>query len=111
MISNWLWEIWFSCYTDALVESRDADGEMFGPKGLLRMAESVNVEPSEGFIQSLLNKISERFSGNLSEDDVTVMLLRAQRAAGRVSRFRQKMGAGLQIPRARLIRGNQSPWA
>jgi hypothetical protein len=80
------------CYTDALVESRDADGEMFGPKGLLRLVESTDIEPSEGFIQSLLDKISARFSGNLSDDDVTVMLLKPNAARPRI-RFRQKVGA------------------
>jgi len=80
------------CYTDALVESRDADGEMFGPKGLLRLVESIDIEPSEGFIQLLLDKISARFSGNLSDDDVTVMLLKPNAARPHI-RFRQKVGA------------------
>jgi phosphoserine phosphatase RsbU/P len=84
------------CYTDALVESKDADGQMFGPAGLLRIAESVNVEPSEGFIQSLLDKISAKFTGNLLEDDVTVMLLRPNAKKPRI-RARQKVGAAFRL--------------
>ena len=47
------------CYTDALVEAHDTDGRMFGPKGLLRVTQSIDADPSESFIQSLLEKISE----------------------------------------------------
>lgn len=91
------------CYTDALVESRGSDGEMLGPKGLLRLVESVSVDPSETFIQSLLDKISAEFSGNLSEDDVTVMLLRPNALRPRI-RFRQKVGAILRLLGA-MVRG------
>lgn len=84
------------CYTDALVESRDADGRMFGPDGLLRLVESISVEPSEKFIELLLEKISSRFAGNLSEDDVTAMLLKPSASAPKI-RFRQKMGAALRL--------------
>jgi phosphoserine phosphatase RsbU/P len=84
------------CYTDALVESRDANGEMFGPAGLLRLAESVDVQLGEGFIPSLLEKISSRFAGNLSEDDVTVMLIKPNARKPRI-RFRQKLGAALRL--------------
>ena len=64
-------------YTDALFESRDADGEMLGEAGLLRITRLLgDVEP-ENLIGSLLREIAERYPDNLSEDDVTVLLLRA----------------------------------
>ena len=91
------------CYTDALIESRDADGKMLGTVGLLRVAQTVGAEPSENFIQSLLEKISARFAGNLSEDDVTVMLLRPNARPPRL-RLRQKLGAMLRLTVA-TIRG------
>jgi phosphoserine phosphatase RsbU/P len=78
------------CYTDALVEAHDTDGRMFGPKGLLRVTQTIEADPSEGFIQSLLDKISGKFAGNLSEDDVTVMLLKPNTARPAVS-FGQKL--------------------
>jgi hypothetical protein len=80
------------CYTDALVESKDTDGEMLGPGGLLRVAETVETEKSEGFISDLLAKIAQRFDGNLSEDDVTVMLLKPNATKPRI-RFGQKFNA------------------
>jgi phosphoserine phosphatase RsbU/P len=84
------------CYTDALVESRDSAGQMFGPRGLLRVVESVGAEGSQGFIKALLEKISGYSGGNLSEDDVTVMLLKPNGDRPRI-RFRQKIGAALRF--------------
>jgi sigma-B regulation protein RsbU (phosphoserine phosphatase) len=89
------------CYTDALVEAHDTDGRMFGPKGLLRLAQSIDADPSESFIQSLLDKISGKFSGNLSEDDVTVMLLKPNVARSPV-RFGQKLKAMFRMLMATL---------
>ena len=74
-------------YTDALIESRDADGEMLGEEGLLRITRLLSdVEPRE-FIKALVAEIQERFPENLSEDDVTVMLMRAN---GKPVTFRPK---------------------
>ena len=64
-------------YTDALIESRDADGEMLGEAGLLRITRLLgDVEPRE-LIDTLVKEIAERFPENLSEDDVTLLLVRA----------------------------------
>ena len=63
------------CYTDALIESRDADGEMLGEEGLLKIMRLVGDVPSEKLIDGLLKEIGERYPTNLSEDDVTVMLI------------------------------------
>jgi phosphoserine phosphatase RsbU/P len=71
-------------YTDALIESCDADGEMLGEAGLLRIARLLgDVEP-ERLIEVLLKEIAERYRENLSEDDVTVMVVRAN---GREPRY------------------------
>ena len=64
-------------YTDALVESNDADGEMLGEVGLLRILRLLgDVEPQK-LIETILREIAERYPGNLSDDDVTVLLVRA----------------------------------
>jgi sigma-B regulation protein RsbU (phosphoserine phosphatase) len=64
-------------YTDALVESSDADGEMLGESGLLRIMRLIgDVEPQK-LIETLLTEIEERYPENLSKDDVTLMLVRA----------------------------------
>jgi phosphoserine phosphatase RsbU/P len=79
-------------YTDALIESCDADGEMLGEEGLLRIVNLLGDIPAEKLIPALLQEIAERFPKNLSADDVSVMVLRAN---GRALHFslREKLGA------------------
>jgi sigma-B regulation protein RsbU (phosphoserine phosphatase) len=63
-------------YTDALMESSDADGEMLGEEGVLRILKLLgDVEP-EKLISSLLDEIAGRYPKNLSDDDVTVLVVR-----------------------------------
>jgi phosphoserine phosphatase RsbU/P len=64
-------------YTDALIESRDADGEMLGETGLLRVMRLIgDVEPKM-LTGTLLGEIAQRFPQNLSEDDVTMVVMQA----------------------------------
>jgi serine phosphatase RsbU (regulator of sigma subunit) len=65
-------------YTDSLIESRDADGEMLGEDGLLRIVSLLagDVEPQK-LIETLVAEIAQRYPENLSEDDTTVMVIRA----------------------------------
>lgn len=64
-------------YTDAVMESQDADGEMLGEAGVLRILQLLGeVEPSR-LITTLLGEIGERFPDNLAADDLTVMVVRA----------------------------------
>ena len=65
------------CYTDALVESRDADGQMLGPARLAAHSPNQSASsPARGSSSRCWTISADRFAGNLSEDDVTVMLLR-----------------------------------
>ena len=64
-------------YTDALMESCDADGKMLGEDGLLRIVNLLGDVPAEKLIASLLQEISERFPQNLAADDVTLLVVRA----------------------------------
>jgi phosphoserine phosphatase RsbU/P len=79
-------------YTDALIESCDADGEMLGEDGLLRIVNLLGDIPAEKFIEALVREIAERFPENLSADDVTLMVVRAN---GRSLHFslREKLDA------------------
>jgi serine phosphatase RsbU (regulator of sigma subunit) len=65
------------CYTDALIESSDADGEMLGEAGLLRIMRLVGGVPPHDLTQIVLREIADRYPQNLSDDDVTVMVVRA----------------------------------
>ena len=79
-------------YTDALIESRDADGEMLGEAGLLRIVCGMQSVPPQELIEKLLGEISRRYPENLSEDDVTVMVMRANGGEPHYS-IREKLGA------------------
>jgi serine phosphatase RsbU (regulator of sigma subunit) len=64
-------------YTDALMESSDADGEMLGEEGVLRILRLLGDMDPEKLIDALLGEIAGRYPENLSEDDVTVLMVRA----------------------------------
>jgi sigma-B regulation protein RsbU (phosphoserine phosphatase) len=82
----------FITYSDALIESRDADGEMLGEEGLLRILRLLGNNEPQTLITSLLHEITERYSENLSHDDVTVMVVRANGEEPQFS-FREKLAA------------------
>jgi phosphoserine phosphatase RsbU/P len=79
-------------YTDALIESRDADGEMLGEAGLLRIVNLLGDVAAERLIPLLLQEIAERFPKNLDDDDVTLLVIRANGGSLHFS-LREKLGA------------------
>lgn len=80
-------------YTDALIESSDADGEMLGEPGLLRIMRTLGIPAAGGgfsgdlsgdfsidprtIAEYLLAEIAARHPANLTDDDVTVLIIRA----------------------------------
>ena len=72
-------------YTDALIESRDADGEMLGEAGLLKIMRALVIPATGGnfridprkITEQLLAEIAARHPANLTHDDVTVLSVRA----------------------------------
>jgi phosphoserine phosphatase RsbU/P len=68
-------------YTDALIESSDADGEMLGEEGVLRILKLRGDVKPEKLIDALLGEIAERYPENLSNDDLTLLIVRANGAA------------------------------
>lgn len=68
-------------YTDALFESRTADNEMLLAEGLAEVANSLGDPEAPGqLIPRLLEHLRHLHEGNLAEDDVTVLLARANSA-------------------------------
>jgi len=62
-------------YTDALMESNDPTGEMLGEQGVLQILRLLgDIEP-EKLIANLVKEIAERYPDNLTDDDVTVLLV------------------------------------
>ena len=64
-------------YTDALMEAQDADGEMLGEDGVLRLLQLLGEVDPPRLTAALLGEIESRYPENLAADDVTVMLVRA----------------------------------
>jgi len=95
-------------FTDALIESRDADGEMLGEDGLLRIVRVLGDVDPQKMIETLLGEIERRYPENLSEDDVTVLVVRAN---GRRLKFsmREKLHAFGRFASA-LLRGERAPF-
>jgi sigma-B regulation protein RsbU (phosphoserine phosphatase) len=80
------------CYTDSLIESRGADGQMLGHAGLLDIARSVDVADPATVVPALLSAIEGAYPGNLTNDDVTILLFRPNGVgAGRPS-FAHQVG-------------------
>jgi len=93
-------------YTEALKESDDADGTLLGEAGVLRIARLLgNLEPQD-LIEKLLQEIAERSPENLSDDDVTVLVVRANGRDPHYS-FGEKLGAAARFLRS-LIRAVNS---
>jgi phosphoserine phosphatase RsbU/P len=83
-------------YTDALIESRDADGEMLGENGVLRLLRLLGDFEPEKLIETLLREIGDRYPENLSGDDVTVLVVRANGRQPRLS-FKEKFSAMIRF--------------
>jgi sigma-B regulation protein RsbU (phosphoserine phosphatase) len=62
-------------YTDALMESNDASGEMLGEQGVLDIVRLLGDVEASKVTERLLAEIAERFPENLTDDDVTVLLI------------------------------------
>jgi phosphoserine phosphatase RsbU/P len=64
-------------YTDALIEARVADGEMLGEDGVLKIVRALGDVPPDQLTEKLLAEIEARYPEGLAEDDVTVLVVRA----------------------------------
>jgi phosphoserine phosphatase RsbU/P len=89
-------------YTDALIESNDANGEELGEDGVLRIVRLLGEANPQKLSETLLAEIAERYPENLSADDVTVLVARANGRKVTYS-FKEKLGALGEFSRS-LIR-------
>ncbi len=101
------------CYTDGLPESRGRDGELLGQGGLLEIARGIEVTDPAQVVPSLLKAIAELHPGNLTTDDITLLLFRAT-GAGETSPFRTRIMAPVRVIKGVLnsLRpgGGPTPW-
>jgi len=64
------------CYTDSLVESKTAAGEMLGTDGLLRIVSGFGTVNASQLIPSLLSEVSKFDPAYATRDDVTCLAFR-----------------------------------
>ncbi len=89
------------CYSDALTESRRYNGDFLTEFGLVELANKVQFDHPAQFIPRLLSEIQSENDENLSTDDVTAMLLRAN---GRRIPFVNTLLAPFRLVRGRSSR-------
>lgn len=98
-------------YTDAVMESQDADGEMLGEDGVLRILQLLGEVEASRLIPTLVKEIAERYPDNLAADDLTVMVVRAtsqQMQYSLADRFRA-LGRVLRTAAGALRPGAERP--
>jgi len=62
-------------YTDALIEARDAGGELLGTSGLLELVRSLDATAFETLSSSIRDALDALGGGGASDDDLTVLVL------------------------------------
>ncbi len=101
------------CYTDSLIESKDEQGEWLGAKGLLEIARGLDVSDPAALIPRLIAAVEARAPGNLTEDDVTLLVFRPNGLAP-AAPFMQRLVAPLRVLGAIigsfLPGGGPAPW-
>jgi hypothetical protein len=101
------------CYTDSLVESKGADGDLLGQEGLIKLVRTLDPSDPATLIPRLLATVAEQAEGNLHGDDVTVLLFQPNGSAPRAP-LRERALAPLRILRAAVASlrpgGETTPW-
>ncbi len=62
------------CYTDALLECRNEEGERLGPNGLMLILQQLDTGMPSQLVSTLMQTLQGMFVGNLGQDDATVLL-------------------------------------
>lgn len=65
------------CVSDAFTESRDAAGNLLGSDGLINIMRELDTSQPAEIIPRLVESIANQYEGNLSQDDATALLFRA----------------------------------
>lgn len=93
-------------YTDALVEAMNADGELLGESGLLRLLNSSNTTDLNAIVRHILSGI-EAFGGR-PKDDVTILFLKPNGMSPRTTLL-ERAGAVGRFLKLLISRGKSTP--
>jgi hypothetical protein len=69
------------CYTDGLEECVDEQGEMLGPEGICGLAAGTEDLAPNRIIPEMVRAVAAMSETNLTGDDVTILLIRANGAS------------------------------
>lgn len=72
-------------YTDAMIEAKDTTGQLLGTEGLLELVQGFDASDPGDFLHDLLEAVGQKTAGAQSNDDVTVLILRANGLKPRAS--------------------------
>jgi hypothetical protein len=101
------------CYTDGLPESKAPNGDFLGQEGLLEVARKLDVSEPTRIVPQLLDAIAALHAGNLTADDITVLLFRANGVGADVS-FMKRLLSPFRLLWAlmgsMLPGGGPAPW-
>ena len=88
-------------YTDSLSESQKENGELISPQDVCDLLQDIDATQPELIVPALLNRIRGLNAANLSSDDTTVMLLKAN---GTGVRFIENFKAPIRLLRGLFTR-------
>lgn len=64
-------------FSDAIMESEDADGQQIGREGVLKLVSGLDVSRPDQMVPAILERVSQLHPENLDRDDVTILLIQA----------------------------------
>lgn len=83
-------------HTDAFIESRDPNGNILGSEAFLEIISQLDASRPESLVGQIVAKVSSLVEGNLTDDDVTLLLFRAT-GEGRQIPFENRMMAPIRL--------------
>ena len=100
-------------YTDGLPESRAAGGDFLGPEGLLDIVQTLDTSHPQTLVPDLVHAIERLHPGNLTQDDITLLLFRPSGMGHHIS-FKNHLLApwrlGAALVMALFPGGGPAPW-
>ncbi|MBK8269548.1 MAG: serine/threonine-protein phosphatase [Planctomycetes bacterium] len=101
------------CYTDCLIECRDAGGGLLGVEGLYKIVQSIDASEPAQLVTALLAALRALNPSNLLEDDITALLFRVNGLAPRLTLREKARSLKLwlgSVVRALKPGGGPVPW-
>lgn len=88
-------------YTDAFIESRDTSGNLLGSEAFLEIVSTMDMSDRESLVERIVSKVSSLAEGNLSDDDVTLLLFSATGEAAEIP-FEKRLMAPFRLLKGML---------